>query len=402
MLIKNRMTIKKGLLLAGLAGASIALLSQPALAAKQGKVYHEEEWKKTKTYGNTLIAEDSTTNWGPWKQFIRPAAGPLAIAPMPGMRSDGANYYRPETVEEYSPKYTLDEKKELAIDPCQGGEWCGYMAYKSTTVIPPRGDRTWPVYLKGGPVPTRMTMGFAAPDGAEGVGTVTYALTGLTDHELNDLEGEIYNSGDITVAFYGSLANFNDNAPYSTSFNGANSSGSGQSTYGSATQWWGSNDARWGTADWSGGPFVAGNTTPLADMATRSLSATFNGMAAGGAYVNIAVNFDTASWTGSWNGGSDGAVAFHNDSATGTQYVTGRVGFNVTGGTITGADFRSTGLDANDGAVTGTVIGNFFGAGATTLGGISDITKSSEAYEGTARNVDVFVACQSGCGGILE
>jgi len=117
---KNRSRIKKGLLFAGLAGASIALLSQPALAAKGGKQYHEDEWKKTKTYGNTVIAEDSATEWGPWKQFIQPAAGPLAIAPMPGMRSDGSNYYR--------------------VDPCQGGDWCGYMVQRSTNRITPTTD----------------------------------------------------------------------------------------------------------------------------------------------------------------------------------------------------------------------------------------------------------------------
>ncbi len=398
---KNRSNIKKGLLYTGLAVACFALLSGPAMAAKGGKQYHEEEWKKTKTYGNTVIAEDSATEWGPWKQFIQPAAGPLAIAPMPGMRSDGSNYYRPESVEEYSPKYTLEgEEIELAIDACQGGDWCGYMAYRSTNVIPGSTPDDPPSHERGGPVPTRMTLGFDAPDGAEG--SVAYALTRLTDGDLNDIAGEYYNSGDIPVTdsstslshFYG----YNDNE-----FDGHTVDGSGQVIVGADNQWWGGEDVRWGTSsdpDWTGGPFIAGNTTPLADMVTRGEIAgniNFGGIAAGGADVSIYVDFAAATWTGTWNSGSDGVIATHTDSTTGTTYVTSAVGFSAAG-TITGADFSGTATVAIDGTVSGTVIGNFFGSDASTLGGISDITKTrtDNAYS-DARNVDVFLACEGGC-----
>ncbi|VAV85120.1 hypothetical protein MNBD_DELTA01-220 [hydrothermal vent metagenome] len=400
---KNKNRLKKGLIFAGLAGASIALLSQPALAAKGGKQYHEDEWKKTKTYGNTVIAEDSASDWGPWQQFIQPAAGPIAIAPMPGMRTDGSNYYRPESVEEYSPKYTLDEKKPVVDDPCQGGDWCGYMAYRSTNVIPPNGDlKPETTYERGGPVPTRLTMGFTMPDGAEGDGTVTYALTRLTDGDLNDIAGEYYNSGDIPVTFYGSRAHFHGTDD--PEFYANNYSSNDQYTYGpSEYQWYGNDDARWGTStdpDWTGGPFVAGNTTPLADMATRGEMAgtiNFNGMAAGGADVTMNVDFAGATWDGSWNNGADsGTIAQHTDSSTGIDYITGRVGFNAAG-SITGADFRGAATGASDGDVTGTVVGNFFGADAETLGGITDITKTVTGKYDDARNVDVFVACEGGC-----
>ncbi len=398
---KNRSRVKKGLIFAGLAGASIALLSQPAIAAKVGKQYHEEEWKKTKTYGNTIIAEDSTTEWGPWKQFIQPAAGPLAIAPMPGMRSDGANYYRPESVEEYSPKYTLDRDDPVAVDTCQGGDWCGYMVQRSTNSHQyqegPRAGEYF--YTKGSSTPTRMTMGFALVDGPEGgTGIVTYGLTELDENLVDDPAGEFYNSGDIPVLFYGSFSHFHDSND--TNFNGHDPLNSEQSTYGSGTSWYGNNDARWGTSldpDWTGGPFIAGNTSPLADMATRgdiTGSIPFNGMAAGGADVVINVDFAAATWNGSWNSGSDGSVATHTDSMTGTTYVTGQVGFNAAG-TINGADFSGSATSAVDGDVSGTVIGNFFGSGANTLGGISRVEKETAGYN--AVNVDVFVACEGGC-----
>jgi len=401
---KNRSRIKKGLLFAGLAGASIALLSQPALAAKGGKQYHEDEWKKTKTYGNTVIAEDSATEWGPWKQFIQPAAGPLAIAPMPGMRSDGSNYYRPESVEEYSPKYTLDKEDPIinpVVDPCQGGDWCGYMVQRSTNRITPTTDSGSITYERGSSVPTRMTIGFDAPDGLEGEGTLVYALTRLTDHYLEDVEGEYYNSGDIPVEYDGLLAHFYGSDD--SDFDGHSPNDDDHLTYGQFNQWYGSNDARWGTStdpDWQGGPFLAGNTTPLADMASRGeISGTiaFGGQSAGGADVSFEVNFADASWSGTWNRGSDSTVALHTDSNTGTEYVTGRVGFHAAG-SITGADFRGAATTADDGIVTGTVVGNFFGDGASTLGGITDITKSrtDNAYD-SARNVDVFVACEPSC-----
>jgi hypothetical protein len=412
---KNKMTLKKGLLLAGLMGASIALLSQPALAAKQGKTYHEEEWKKTKTYGNTLIAEDSATEWGPWKQFIRPAAGPLAIAPMPGMRSDGANYYRPESVEEYSPKYTLDEEKEVIADTCQGGNWCGYMAYRTTnTSTGPWGPDKSIVTLynkRGGPVPTRMTIGFTSgSDGVEGSASVAYALTRLTDNSLNNVEGEYYNSGDILVrAEDTSLASFKG---YSDNFfDGQTPTNNEQMIYGAENQWnlWGATgneDTRWGDSEWSGGPFVAGNTTPLADMtarnemATPDVSASFNGFAAGGSSVAIDIYFADAKWNGTWNNNVDGALNFHTDSVTNEQYVTGQVGFIVNDGTIDGANFSGIVSGANN--AQGTVIGNFFGDGATTLGGVSDVTKGFGRIEADARNVDVFVACEGSCSNLVD
>jgi hypothetical protein len=52
-------------------------------------------------------------------------------------------------------------------------------------------------------------------------------------------------------------------------------------------------------------------------------------------------------------------------------------------------------VSANDGTVSVQVQGNFFGSNADALGGVVDITKSTEGYT-DARYVDVFVTTKEG------
>ncbi len=386
---KNKMTLKKGLLLAGVTGASIALLSQPALAAQKSKQYHEEEWKKTKTYGNTIIAEDSMTEWGPWNQFVQPAAGPLAIAPMPGMRTDGASYYRPESVEEFSPKYRL---AGVDVDVCQGGEWCGYMAYSTYSYSSDdEGDGS-----EGGPYPGRIGLRLTPddPSAYDTDGTVAYRVSNLYD------PGTVVNeSGEIPVEFW-FLANFTTprvkglghviRGDYPVA-----PGEDGQSTAGTAWQWTLEENGDWYTETGFYAPFVAGIATPLSEMANfnaGNVEGSYYGFASDhNTPVQIDVNFGAATWSGTWNDGADGSDIHVYSNTNGEKYVTGDVGFRASG-TINGANIQSTGVSADDGSVTGTVVGNFFGTGGEVLGGISDITKTTEDYD-AARNVDTFVTC---------
>lgn len=412
---KNKMTLKKGLLVAGLAGASIALLGQPALAAKGDRQYHEEEWKKTKTYGNTPIAEDSANEWGPWKAFIQPAAGPLAIAPMPGMRTDGARYYRPESVDEFSPKYSLaGGGGAVEISACQSGDWCGYMAYSSYSYNEnyDEGDGA-----ESGPFPGIIGLRLMPDDaGAYDVdGKVSYRVSNLYNPGV--LVHQSGENGDMPVEFW-YLPNFyGESYEYEEVNSGHWIEGSyppagdedGQSTAGGVWQWTRSQGGEgvdyWYSESGFGGTFVAGITTSLADMANFGgvTEANYYGNTGyGGTPVEITVNFNQATWSGSWNNGVDGHMHNYTDS-NGTPYMTGDVGFNAEG-TIAGANIQSTSIWAGDGTIDqskSTVVGSFLGTAAEVLGGVSDITKSKPAGDDPyadpgytdIRNVDTFVTC---------
>ena len=75
--------------------SSIALMmcaSYGASAAQKQIEYHEDQWGNVLAYGNTPIAGDSLAEWGPWADFVQPAAG----APSVGFLPLGAGeVYRP-------------------------------------------------------------------------------------------------------------------------------------------------------------------------------------------------------------------------------------------------------------------------------------------------------------------
>jgi len=139
-------------------------------------------------------------------------------------------------------------------------------------------------------------------------------------------------------------------------------------------------------------PFVAGQLTSLADMGSLNagnVTAHYSGntFLAGGD-VCMTVKFGPGTWYGSWNGGS------------------GVTGFTANG-TIAGANFASSGVDARDvgveskySSISGTVNGSFYGPQAAAAGGVVDITKTASNYvssqertvQTSTRYVDVFLA----------
>ncbi len=144
---------------------------------------------------------------------------------------------------------------------------------------------------------------------------------------------------------------------------------------------------------------VAGVTTSDADMSSlraSNVTATYVGFDGKGqtykANVQLAVNFGNGSFTGTFNGGTDGSYVSKANTPNGTQLY-GQVGFAVTSGVITGANFKSTGLSAADGTVKGTVTGAFFGPMAAAAGGVADVTKTRNdgAYK-DARFTTPFLA----------
>lgn len=144
---------------------------------------------------------------------------------------------------------------------------------------------------------------------------------------------------------------------------------------------------------------VAGVTTSDADMSALragNVTATYVGFDGKGehyqANVKLEVNFGNGSFTGSFNGGTDGYNVYKANTAQGTQ-LRGQVGFEVTSGVITGANFKSTGLAAADGIVKGSVTGAFFGPNAAAAGGVADITKTrNDGAYSNARFTSPFLA----------
>lgn len=144
---------------------------------------------------------------------------------------------------------------------------------------------------------------------------------------------------------------------------------------------------------------VAGVTTSDTDMSALragNVSATYVGFDGKGehyqANVKLEVNFGKGSFTGSFNGGTDGYNVSKANTAQGTQ-LRGQVGFEVTSGVITGANFKSTGLTAADGVVKGSVTGAFFGPNAAAAGGVADITKTrNDGAYSNARFTTPFLA----------
>ncbi|UCV27145.1 HupA family protein [Ferribacterium limneticum] len=91
--------------------------------AKDSWEYHESGWNNVKSYGKVTIAQDSVGQWGPWEDFVEPAAGAPAPVAMPGM--SGGDQYRnnPDII-------VIPEDKG-----CAAGAWCGYAIFKNSTKV---------------------------------------------------------------------------------------------------------------------------------------------------------------------------------------------------------------------------------------------------------------------------
>jgi hypothetical protein len=398
--------IKRNLLLAGI---FLALMGQGAMAGEGKRIFHEEKWKDTMAYGRIIISEDSAKEWGPWTEFVQPAAGGMTLAAVPQVTTDGPSYFRPESADEYSPKYTqVVGPPPVTEGFCQAGEWCGYAAYQNYSEEYDEYEEDY------GPYPGRIGITLSPADGGEG--NASWRLVSLFGAP-NPNYGE---SGEMEAWWYNGLGNFDayretetdGGSDYAWACSGGECAWYYTPTEYVTTGWFGrgmeqymNGDGGEGYGYWKSsetyGPFVAGITTPLTDIANLqagNVIANYSGSTSGwggdSSPVYITVNFGPGTWSGSWNNGSDGNTNTYTDSS-GQLRVYGQVGFNAEG-PINGANIQSTSVSANDGTVIGQVEGSFFGPDAGALGGVTDITKSTEGYT-NAQYVDVFVTCNGGC-----
>lgn len=405
--MKTRMTI---------IAAAVALMfagADPALAL------HEDEWGNVKSHGNVTVEQDDADEWGPWEQFIQPAAPGPSLVFLPQLRE----LYR------ILPVVGAEEESPY--------KYMGYsMWWNSSWSHDYGGGEYGDVYEQHGPFPGRFGLNLETTGPGEEYNSGYYYQ--YTRYPIEADWGNTPLFGSPTPRFSvsgplsGYLYDYVDDYYYGDNFGADRSdSADGENDYAYVSgytkhNWWwygytGNEDVAVGwfdrsvsryvsggdgedsyTESWDGaeGYYVVGQTTPAADLQSlrvNAITATYDGSTSGWwsgypAPVHMEVNFGTGNWTGSWNNGQDGAVSFHTDSG-GREYVHGQVGFNASG-KVVGANFSATQLSANDGTVTGNVAGSFYGPEARTAAGVVDIVKSTEGYT-NKRHTDLFVVTKT-------
>lgn len=399
-----------------IAACIAALFASGAVIAKEKWEYHEQGWEKTKSYGEVTVAQDSVKQWGPWEEFVEPAAGAPSIAFLGAGEGD---LYNPIP---------------NPIPPAAGcgeGEWCGYIAF-GKSFREHRGDggkkgkggggHGHPPYVNAGFEPGEIALQFQPSDGPlPWGGPLDDGFVNL--RLLTDLPGYPAGSetGMIPVEFNGLQGWFDgggEQEPYKVSIEGgfdwfyydpnANWPWVWKATNKYATMGLlkvkqmveyvnGDSESRLGDGRYESivyAPFVAGQVTLLADMNSLhagNVKACYSGYTAlAGGKVSMHVDFGARQWGGTFNDGH------------------GPAGFYVNDGAVTGTGFNavSANLSAEKNvSVTGSVTGSFYGPQAAAAGGVIDVTKTMVQPQVTTlsiqsppspppptRYVDVFLA----------
>lgn len=398
------MNTKKTVIAASIA----ALLAAPVAAfAKDQWEYHEDQWGNVVSYGSVQLAQDSSEAWGPWAEFIMPAAGGPVINPVQFVGEGGGERYRPE------PKIVPPVVPPIVSSGCEAGTVCGYAVFRDYSATGYSGDyegRRYTTSRDGGEHPATFTA--RIPPVLDDSATTAWRVTSL-DGTAPVHYAESGELGDPTFldnyfSFYRGDGSYDYNSLLDGAEGGAYLGGNVPDSNIPVAR---GNFGRWMETYIRGdscddecyytrneytrtdGIFVAGGVTSATDMSAlraNNITAVYNGYAFyNGTPVAINVNFGTASWSGSWNNGADGSIGTYTPSGSSQQYVYGRVGFNASG-TISGSNIQSTSVSATDGAVSGSVKGSFYGSQAAALGGVVDITKTTEGYT-NARHVDLYL-----------
>ena len=406
------------------AGACLALCG----AAVQAAAPTPAELNSIVLYGNTTIAQDSTSAWGVWEQLDPPAAGPA----QPGINTPS----RPElyrTLAQVNVQETL--VPSLVVEPtapllCTSLSRCGFgRAQVSTSTYSPMdeegtsnssnifayhmlvtpADTENPAELRAASVlgttdtPATTSTTYSAPYTV----TVQSQALGGSDAVVASDSGLLYNYGYGYVgktAIPGgaqrfSLIAYELNSTARQYYDNGNTILAGW--YDNPVYRYTSGNDMQNTQQFQQSQVVIGTTTSDGDMAAlRAANATatytgFDGYALNNSSPNVklSVNFGNGTFTGSVNNGVDGGVEWQT-TARGTQ-VAGAVGVNIDKGVITGANFVSTALSATDGSIkAGSVVqGAFFGPNAAAAGGVVNITKTSNSGRYTnATFVSPFLA----------
>lgn len=381
--------------------------------AKDTWEYHESGWNNVKSYGKVVIAQDSVSQWGPWEDFVEPAAGAPAPVAMPGM--SGGDQYRntPDII-------IIPEDKG-----CAAGAWCGYAIFRNSSQHDSYNERSY--YKPSNPwtaalftlMPTPDDPSVTAGEGS-GPGSVAWQLSSLGTVLPTFSES----AGAIPADFGGSFWFFGDDGlhhfhagTYGADVNGVahtKASWDAIGTFGPGpfeqaitgqkinigSKWrpiWVTIKADDQVAvgdfsqmtvymkgekysmerppvDQTEGYYVAGIATPQAYLAAQQanniranyVGGSFDGSRQGS--VAIQVQFGPATWQGQWE---SSAMSFQ------------------AAGNISGANIASTNISAlshcDRATYSGFVQGTFYGEQAGSIGGVSSVTKTTAAPPVDAR-----------------
>ncbi len=364
-----------------------ALFASSAVMAKDKWEYNEDKWDDTRSYGSVNIDKDSVQQWGPWEQFVEPAAGaPNIAAPNIAFLGAGSgDKYRP------LPVPVVPVNPPIISSGCEDGMACGYAVF--------RNYEGYGGYYNGDGGEHPATFAVRIPSTVGEGATTAWHLTSLDGTSpAFPASGELGNPYISGNYFQFSRYDYVDGGE-----GGASISGYVSENIPVATGWFSryiygygcDGECSYRSDSGTSGPYVAGIVTSATDMAelrANTIGATFySGSAYQGSPVEINVTFAGAgSWEGRWNDGADGSTWTYTPSGTSQQYIRGQVGF-IASGTVTGSNIQSTNVSATDGTVSGMVKGSFFGSQAAALGGVVDITKTKPDGYSNARHVDVFL-----------
>lgn len=321
------------------------------------------ELNSVKLYGNVTIAQDSVTGWGPWTEFEPPAAGNPPLAALPTT---------PDLYRTLPQVATATPPGPTPVTPTPERDLIGFGAFYSLITTPNAPDITdgpHPFSLAGTAV-TPASTGSWLPDSFEM--SIT-PMVGTSPAPSSSL---------LAVQADGSYAGGTDTAQLKliASPGTAVDAQATEASFYQFLSYISSPDERAPQVVTHVG--VIGYRSTAADMLDlrgRGVVATYNGQSTANATasfvpMSMRVDFGASTWTGVWNGGvtKNGAIGF------------------AAAGNITGANFNSSSITANDSnRISGTVTGAFFGPMAAAAGGVTDITKSG------VRHVDSFLAVKA-------
>jgi C-lobe and N-lobe beta barrels of Tf-binding protein B len=378
-----------------------------ALAAKPS----QEELQRIKVYGNVTLAQDSASEWGPWEQFEPPMAG---TAPVEFLHSASTELYRPLA--------QVDAPTDR-VSPCAAGSICGYGVFVEQTrylKLESMGSDT----LAPDEHPYQLTVNVLDDVLSDTAPTEPVLMMAKAAASEDPLPGAIevlstpLSTGSFLTPRSPTLTRDEEGYSNSDWAGGQNYSvelGYWANQYfdvsvAQATWFYGDNSVRQGeesTLPSQGQYFrgVAGIVTSAADMlalprAGEGAKVTYSGYDSfgldnytKGPNVVVNVDFATQKFQATFNGGVDKGLGGWLDRAeakSGT-ILGGAVGF-VAEGNISGSNFKSTSVSAQDAtAISGSVVGSFFGSNAAAVGGVADITKSKAAVQAVMEPTSVVM-----------
>ncbi|UCV10502.1 transferrin-binding protein-like solute binding protein [Dechloromonas denitrificans] len=174
--MSNRKTI--------IAASIIAILASGSVIAK-GNDLNEDKWGQTRSYGQVFVSDDSVDSWGPWGDFVEPAAGGPIINAISMLGAGSSDSYR---------NIPALLNPVVANTGCAAGTWCGYAISKTTT------NNGYPsvFFFNDEPQPKHKNLYDAAlfeltpnRDGNSGEGTIAWRLTSLSGTESANSGGPL-------------------------------------------------------------------------------------------------------------------------------------------------------------------------------------------------------------------